>query len=211
VTVTAAAATLSPGGGVTVAGVVQDATAVVASGTAEATSITSMRTDSRAGAFDPYIAHFDDDGHLAWARRQGGPAQEDCVDIAATGDGGVVLTGSFGVLASPGRGISPPRTAIFGPGEPNQIALIGSGYNDAYVARFDGGGHLVWARPQGQANAQPSSESGFLAPAAVATYRDGSSITVGRAAGAIVFGKGEPTAQMFDLGTEAMFAARLAP
>jgi hypothetical protein len=213
VTIDAAAAALAAGGGVTIAGTVQQVTATFSAGTPQVAVVNPTPTGNDAGFFDPYIAHYAEDGTLVWVRRQGGPAQEKAVDLAATADGGVVLTGLFGVLASPGRGVEPPTTAIFGPGEPNETTLTQVGQINTYLARFDGSGQLVWAKREGGANVQPATNVGLVESGALAAYPDGGSIVVGQASGEIVFAEGEAGQRAFDLGpTEtAMFVARLAP
>jgi len=145
-------------------------------------------------------------------RRQGGPAQENAVDLAATTDGGMVLTGLFGVLA-PNGSIRPPTGAVFGPGEPNQTALTEVGQIDTYVARFDAGGALVWAKREVGSPVQPPSNVGLVESFALAVYPDASSVNVGQSSGEVVFGEGEPGQKAFDLdnATSFMYAARRAP
>jgi len=202
------AAGLTPGQGVTIAGVLQDAQATFAPGTAQATSITVTPTGNATGAFDPFIAHYADDGQLVWVRRQGGPAQEEPSALAATADGGVVMTGLFGVLG-PTPGATPPTMAVFGPGEAHETTLADVGQVDGFVARFDSTGSVMWAKREGGAQA---GVPGLLTPAAVAVYPDASSINVGNASGQVVFGENEPRQRPLDLGQfGAAYAARLSP
>jgi len=215
ITTAAVAAATSPGGGFAVAGTVQGAndtsTATFASGTPQAVTIAVVPTGNESGPFDAFVARYDETGHLVWLRSEGGPAQESALDVATTPDGGAVVVGLFGVLSSPGHGISPPTTAVFGSGEAGQTTLMQIGQVDSFVLRVDGSGQLLWAKREGGAPVEPASDIGHVTATAVSTFPDGGSVNVGNAAGEVVFGEHEPSQRAFDLGGPALYSARLAP
>lgn len=84
---------------------------------------------------DAFLAKLNAEGQLVWARRLGGSLGD--VGLAVTADSkGAVVTGSFqGKLELP----SPSRP------------LEAAGREDAFVARFDAAGQLLWARRIGGA------------------------------------------------------------
>jgi hypothetical protein len=162
------------------------------------------------GDFDAFLAHYDDGGRLVWAEAVGGPAQESASDLAVAPDGSLVMTGIFGVLASPGRGISTPTISTFGSGD-SAVTLTAVGTVDSFVARFDSTGQLLWAKREGGSPVEPANDIGRVTANAVAAFPDGSSVNVGAASGEVVFGEHEPHQIASDLSGEQQYAARLAP
>lgn len=90
-----------------------------------------------AGIRDFFIARFDPDGTLVWAKQAGAESNAAGSAITSLSDNSVVVTGWFGY------------TAVFGPGEPNQTQLDGAGYRDMFVARYNHDGTLSWAKRAG--------------------------------------------------------------
>jgi uncharacterized delta-60 repeat protein len=90
-----------------------------------------------AGARDFFIARYNPDGTLVWAKQAGAESNADGWKITALSDDSVVVTGWFA------------ESAIFSPGEPNQTQLDCAGYRDMFVARFNPDGSLVWAKRAG--------------------------------------------------------------
>jgi len=64
-----------------------------------------------AGGFDVFVARYQPDGRLAWAKRAGGAQTDRGQGIAAVPDGSCLVTGRF------------EDVATFGPGEGNQTVL----------------------------------------------------------------------------------------
>ena len=114
-----------PDGGALVTGFFQ-ATATFGPGEPNETTLTS------GGQRDVFVARYNPDGTLVWAERAGGTASDRATGIASLGDGGVLVTGDFGYMQVPGY------TATFGPGEPNETTLTSAGYEDIFLARFEG-------------------------------------------------------------------------
>jgi hypothetical protein len=77
----------------------------------------NQKTLTSDGGFDLFIAKYDSNGALLWARRAGGTGSDEAFASAVDDAGNVSVTGSF------------EGTAIFGLGEPNQTILNSSGSN----------------------------------------------------------------------------------
>jgi len=112
-------------------------TATFGAGEPNATQLTS------AGRSDTVIAKYAADGHLLWARRAGG-AGIDGQDSSFFGSGiAVDNSGNSYVTGSVSSG------AVFGPGELNETTLVEGG---GFLAKYDAGGALVWARHVAEGN-----------------------------------------------------------
>jgi hypothetical protein len=90
-------------------------------------------TLSCAGLLDLFVAKYDTDGALQWARSAGGLAADRGTSIDVDGSGNSYVTGYFG-----GPGV------IFGPGEDNETILNGMAHDDIFVAKYDPDGSLLW-------------------------------------------------------------------
>ena len=93
------------------------------------------------GTDDIFIASYNPDGTLQWARRAGGILRDAGYGIAALSDNSVVMCGSYGNGGDPGE-----APATFGEGEPGETILPHAGWDDIFVARYDTNGSLVWAK-----------------------------------------------------------------
>lgn len=86
---------------------------------------------------DLFIARYDSDCRVLWARRAGGPGGDSLQGIALAAGDGVYVTGLFS------------ETAVFGPGEAGEQSVTAKGQADLFVARYAGDGTLVWVRAGG--------------------------------------------------------------
>jgi len=77
-----------------------------------------------AGRQDVYVASYNADGTLAWARRMGGENADLGASIAATSDGSCLVTGRF------------DGTANFGLDDDDEIILTSAGGADVFVMRL---------------------------------------------------------------------------
>lgn len=92
--------------------------------------------------FDVFIAKYDTNGLLQWAKSAGGATSSRGTGIGIDASGNSYVVGRF------------TSTATFGPGEANQTTLVGplGGSDEIFVAKFGPNGNLAWVRGgQGQA------------------------------------------------------------
>lgn len=89
-----------------------------------------------AGIFDVFFAKYDASGDLVWAKQVGGTGVDFGYGIALDGDGNICLTGNF------------TGTADFDPG-PGTKNLTSLGNFDAFLAKYDPSGNLLWANNLG--------------------------------------------------------------
>jgi hypothetical protein len=87
--------------------------------------------------WDIFIAKYNPDGTLAWAKRQGGNELEAPYGITARPDDSFVLSGGFGT--------SMHFPAIFGEGESNETILYTDGRRDIFIASYDADCTFQWA------------------------------------------------------------------
>src|SRR5262245_44936828 len=87
-----------------------------------------------AGPTDMFVAKYDSNGMLLWAKRAGGISSDVGQGIAVDGSGNSYVTGIF------------QGSATFGSGELNQTTLVSAGPTDIFVAKYDSNGMLLWAK-----------------------------------------------------------------
>ncbi|MHC4507290.1 MAG: hypothetical protein ACYTFI_28815 [Planctomycetota bacterium] len=85
-----------------------------------------------AGGGDTFVARYNSDGTLAWAKRAGGTNSVTAYGVAAFPGNATGVTGRFA------------GTATFGAGEPGQTALTSVGLTDIFVASFGADGSVAW-------------------------------------------------------------------
>jgi hypothetical protein len=113
--------------------------AVFGSGEANETTMSSSNWYGQ----DLFIASYDTDGSLLWARNAQSPWGSFSMDIAAGPGGGTAIAGFFG------------NEVTFSPGEPDQMSLSAMGELsypedfDVFVVRYDANGHLTLAESAG--------------------------------------------------------------
>jgi hypothetical protein len=99
---------------------------------------------------DAYVAKYAPDGSLVWARRMGGEAVASANNynyddlakaVAVDGSGNVVVAGH-----------------MYGTGDFGPVTITSTGGRDAFVARLDPNGQVLWAKRWGAAN---NDEAGF--------------------------------------------------
>ncbi|MHC4449597.1 MAG: hypothetical protein ACYS0E_05550 [Planctomycetota bacterium] len=125
------------------------------------------------GLLDPFVALYGADGQLAWVRRAGGLGVDQAYDVAACANGDVVVTGHVN------------DRALF-----DSVAIDPDGNSAAFVARYDAGGHVRWARGTGG--------DGAHVGMSVSTFTDGSVVVAGHFTGTIVLGPGESNETRLD-------------
>jgi uncharacterized delta-60 repeat protein len=146
------------------------------------------------GGYDIFLARYNPDGTLEWAKRAGGyKDREGGSGITTLSDNSVVITGNFN------------STATFGEGEPNETILVANGYwHEIFIARYNPDGTLAWAKRE--------SGTGNCSGTGITTLSDDSTVVTGRFRGTMTFGEGEPneTVLVTDGGYD-IFIARYNP
>ncbi len=89
-------------------------------------------TLTEAGSNDIFLAKYDANGTVLWARSAGGTMQERAYGIAVGAAGDSYVTGFYN------------GTATFG-----SFQLTSTGESDIFVAKYDGSGNVLWARSGG--------------------------------------------------------------
>jgi hypothetical protein len=142
-----------------------------------------------AGSNDLFVARYQPDGRLQWAKRAGGVDSELGGGVSALADGSCLVTGRF------------QSTALFGLFETNQTTLVATGGQEAFVARYQADGSLAWATQL---------ESTIVSRGVgIAAFADGSSAACGSYEGSTTFGPGEPgQVVLTDAGDGEVFVAR---
>jgi hypothetical protein len=90
-------------------------------------------TLTSAGEWDLFFAKYDPAGNLLFARRGGGPGFDEGYSAVVDPSGNIVVIGTF------------EATAEFAPG----VELTSAGDSDAYLAKYDSAGNLVWIKQIG--------------------------------------------------------------
>jgi hypothetical protein len=148
----------------------------------------ASRTLTSAGLSDLFLAKYDADGRLLWARRDGGERYDGVSALAVDAAGHAWLTGQSG------------DGAIFGAGEAHETTLTGL---NAFVARYEPDGSLAWAR---------QSEGGDLAIGrGIAVDAAGDCTVAGSFFGDIVFGAGTLQTTLISAGQNDAFIVRYDP
>jgi len=144
------------------------------------------------GGQDIFIARYNPDGILAWAKRAGGASDDEGYGITTLSDNSTVVTGQFS------------EWATFGPGEPNQIVLTSAGSVGIFVARYNPDGTLAWAASAGGADF----DKGY----GITTLSDNSTVVIGEFYDSATFGPGEPNQTVLtSAGFDDIFIARYNP
>jgi len=146
-------------------------------------------TLTSAGGAEVFVAKYNPDGTLAWAKRAGGAGEDHGQDLAAFPDGSFVITGYF------------TGSTTFGSGEGNETTLTSVGGQDIFVARFNADGTLEWLKGAGGTGEDDSR--------GVASLVDGSSFVTGYFNGMVTFASGEVNeTTMTSLGDRDICVAR---
>ena len=145
-----------------------------------------------AGGSDIFIAKFNPNGTLVFAKKAGGTGNDVGLGIAILSDGSSFITGSF------------QGTAKFGAGEANETDLVSPGASDIFIAKFNPNGTLAFAKKAGSTAANQGS--------GIAVLPDGSSFVTGQFSGTAKFGTGEANeTDLVSAGSNDIFIAKFNP
>ena len=145
------------------------------------------------GDADIFIARYNPDGNLAWAKQAGGGARDLGYGTTTLSDNSTVVIGTFGGFYW--------GTATFGQDEPNETVLISGGHFDIFIAKYNPDGSLAWAKSAGASN----TDIGY----AITSLSDDSIIVTGYFMGPTIFGQDEPNETGLDsVGEKDIFIAK---
>jgi len=144
---------------------------------------------SSLGSNSVFIARFEPDGTLAWAKRAAGGGDDDGLGIVLLSDDGPLVTGVFS------------GTAIFGASEAQETSLTSQGSRDIFIARYEPDGTLVWATSAGGV--------GVDIAYSIAALPDDTGVLTGFFSSTATFGSGESEETILtSVGSEDIFLAR---
>ncbi len=144
------------------------------------------------GSRDIFIARYNPDGTLVWAKRAGGSSSDLSFGVTTHSDDTIVLTGRFS------------GTTIFGEGDANETVLESAGNHDIFIAKYNSDGTLVWANRSGG--------TGWDEGLGITTLSDDSTAVTGYFSGSATFGESEPNEIVLESdGSEDIFVARYNP
>ena len=89
------------------------------------------------GRHDTFIARYNSNGAIIWAKRAGGTGYTYSQKIAPLTDNSSAIVGFF------------DESSTFGPGETGETTLSSSGETDIFIARYNPDGTLAWAKREG--------------------------------------------------------------
>jgi uncharacterized delta-60 repeat protein len=155
---------------------------------------TNQTTLTPAGEEDIYIARYNPDGTLAWAKRAGGTGTDEAYGVTALSDNSNVVTGHFW------------DSAIFGLGEPNETTLTSLGNSGLFIARYNPDGSLQGARQASGPGTCSTIASG------ITTLSGDTFAVTGQFTYTTIFGQGEPNETSLTAVAEIdIFMARFNP
>ncbi len=121
---------------------------------------------------DIFVAKYDVNGSLLWAKQAGDSAGESGNHIAVDAFGNSYITGLF------------EETATFGANEASETTLTSVGSRDIFVAKYSTDGLLLWAKQAGGSNSNDHAEG-------IAVDASGNSYITGFFNDSATFGAGE--------------------
>ncbi|TET34186.1 MAG: hypothetical protein E3J72_15180 [Planctomycetota bacterium] len=146
-----------------------------------------------AGMLDIFIAKYNPDGTLAWAKSAGGGNWDEGHGISTLPDGSALVTGYFRWSATFGNA-----------SEGNETVLITPGFEDIFIAKYNPDGTLAWAKRAGGVDY----DSGY----GISALSDGSAIVTGYFQNTAIFGAGEPNeTDLISFGNSDIFIAKFNP
>ena len=142
--------------------------AVFGAGEPNATTLTGI------GNADIFVAKYDSDGNLLWAKRAGGFLYDFGYDMTVDASGNAYIIGNFSDIA------------VFGTGDPNVTNLSSAGSYDIFVAKYGTSGDFLWVKKAGGI----SDDTGL----GIRVDTAGNSYVTGNFSGVATFGAGETNA-----------------
>jgi len=92
----------------------------------------SVQLNTSTPSYDAYIANFDNNGNLNWAKRAGSSSEDQATAVTCDAQGNTYMVGYYGAEATFGS-----NTLTF------------NGWNDLFLVKYDNTGNVLWARGAG--------------------------------------------------------------
>ncbi|MCP4604563.1 MAG: hypothetical protein GY847_29245 [Proteobacteria bacterium] len=139
-----------------------------------------------------FIAKYNPDGNLIWAKSVGGTGVNYGRDITSLSDGSILVTGKF------------KKKIVFRPEKVNEIEIVSNGDFDVFIAKYNPDGILMWVKTAGGV--------GIDHCKSITTLSDGSALITGYFMGDTEFGQGEANETLLSSsGKNDIFIAKYAP
>lgn len=132
--------------------------------------------DSQSVSINAFMASYEDNGNLEWARQDGGDEKDTARGVSNTLDGGYYFAGYCGGW----NGEQP----IFGIGQSNETVLEVSGFSDFYIARYSQDGTFTWVKSGG------GNTTNLDIARDIGTTSMGSAVIIGEYSGEVVLNLG---------------------
>jgi hypothetical protein len=145
---------------------------------------------SSAGAEDIFIARYDASGNYIYAKRMGGPEQDEGYGIGIDASGNIYITGSF------------KQTVDFDPGA-SLANLTSQGSWEIFLAKFDASGNYIYAKSMGGA--------GEDIALGISVDGPGNAYITGYFTGMADFDPGNSTANLTSAGASDIFIGKYDP
>lgn len=153
----------------------------------------STNLSSLAGSSDVFLAKYSSQGELVWVRQVGGVSSDSAAGITLGSSGEIFVTGSFN------------DTAVFGAWQ-----LTSAGASDAFLAKFDPRGDVLWVRSVGGPDADRSFAGAVDQDGNVAiTGRAGQSARVGNLQTTTSGAASSPFVAVFDNSGQPLWVRRM--
>lgn len=110
---------------------------VFVTGHYQTTIIIGTYTFTNSGFYDNYVAKYDPNGNVIWAKKIGGSGAEEAFSVTVDNSNNVLLTGRY-----TSSSLVIGTTTLSNP----------SGAFDVFVAKFDNSGNFLWAKNAGGSN-----------------------------------------------------------
>ncbi|MHC4663114.1 MAG: dockerin type I domain-containing protein [Planctomycetota bacterium] len=141
------------------------------------------------GGYDAYIAKYNPDGTLSWARKDGGFNTEYSKCISLLSDGSIVIAGYF------------HTSSTFGLGDDNETDLTSAGDYDIFIACYNSNKSLTWVTQAGGTSGDAVDD--------ITALSDDSIIITGGFSSTVVFGAGEANETTLDpIGSSDIYLAK---
>lgn len=156
-------------------------------GTADFDPDTSSYNLTSNGGSDIFLASYDSDGQLKWAKNVGGVSSDNASSVTNDATGNIFITGYFN------------GNADFDPGA-SSATLASHGSQDVFIAKYSNGGSYLWAIDLGGNNSDIGNS--------ISSDISGNVIITGSFNGTVDFNPGAGTSNLISNGNQDIFIGK---